>query len=94
MLFTSSDINPSFMDGNKHLTPANAQLSLSLSLSSNLWVKRSEFELIWHESSSSLAKLNSIVEKGANVNISGMKVPRLKMGKSELSGTLDYLNFG
>ena len=34
-----------------------------------LWVKRSKFELIWHHSSCSSEKFNSIVEKGANLNL-------------------------
>ena len=38
-----------------------------------LLVKRSEFELIRHECSRSSVNFNSIVEKGTNLNLFGMK---------------------
>ena len=51
----------------------------------------SEYELIWHRSSLSLDNFYSIVEKRANVNLSGMKVPALQITSSivEKGGNLN-----
>ena len=65
-------------------------------ISSFLQVKKSEFKLIRPERSRSSDKFNSIAQKGANLNLSSMKVPALwiasvpwfNKSKFDVSGTL------
>ena len=44
-----------------------------------LWVKTSEYELIRLGSSRFSNKFNSTIEKGANLNLTGMKVPAVRI---------------
>ena len=53
----------------------HAHVSLCVWVSSVLRVKRSESELIQHETFHASFKFKSILEKGADLNFSGMEVP-------------------
>ena len=75
--FPVTSFTSSVVDGNRQLTPASVQVCVCVWVRSLLWVKRIKFELIWQESYRCSGKLNSTVEKRANLNFPAMKVPAL-----------------